>query len=459
MTSRTAKAKSAPKKPTKNTAKKAPAKKGGSHTTTIKVDALARVEGEGALTVRVKDGAIKEVKFRIFEPPRFFEALLKGRSFSEAPDITARICGICPIAYMMGASQAMEDALGLEVTGTLRDLRRLVYCGEWIESHVLHAAMLHAPDFLGLDDALLIAKKNPELVEKALRLKKLGNTILETVGGRAVHPVNLKVGGFYGIPKRDAVRGLAAELKWGITASAEIAKAFAGFDFPDFNYDYTCVSLRHPDEYAICEGNIVSNRGLDIPVKDFLHHFEEEHVAHSNALQGRTKKTRQPYLTGPIARYNNNFDQLSPLAKETARAIGLPRIVTNPFQSILVRMAETLYACEESLRIVENYEEPTAASVVVTPKKGEGHGCTEAPRGICYHTYRLDNQGLIEKAVIVPPTAQNQKQIEKDLWGVVEKNMHLGQEALTWRCEQTIRNYDPCISCATHFLKLTIERE
>jgi len=430
-----------------------------STTRKIKVDALSRVEGEGALDLHIQNGAIKDLKFRIFEPPRFFEALLRGRDYSEAPDITSRICGICPIAYLLGSSQAMEDALGITVTGPLRDLRRLIYCGEWIESHVLHAAMLHAPDFLGLDDALQIAKVNPELVKTALSLKKLGNDILDVVGGRAVHPVNLKVGGFYKAPTKARVRELIEPLKWAIDAARGVTLAFGGFEFPDFDYDYTCVSLRHADEYAIHEGRIVSNRGMDIAVREFPDHFLEEHVAHSNALHGMLRDGGAAYLTGPIARYNNNFDQLSPLAKSTAKEAGLGRTVTNPFKSIVVRMVETVYALEEALRIASSYEEPDASCVTAAPRAGTGHGCTEAPRGICYHRYQLDDAGLIVRATIVPPTAQNQKQIEADLRGVVERNLNLDDEKLKWRCEQTIRNYDPCISCATHFLKLSVKRD
>ena len=263
-----------------------------SETRTLNVDALARVEGEGALHVRIKNNQVKDVKFRIFEPPRFFEAFLQGRQFHEVPDITARICGICPIAYMMGASQAMEDALNITVEGELQNLRRLIYCGEWIESHVLHAAMLHAPDFLGLDDALQIAKQNPDLVNDALQLKKLGNDIMEQVGGRAVHPINMKVGGFYKAPKKAELETLLPTLDWALEISRKIALAFSKFDYPAFEYDYTCVSLKHPHEYAINRGNIISNRGLEIPIGQFLDHFEEEHVAHSNALQGQIQKRR-----------------------------------------------------------------------------------------------------------------------------------------------------------------------
>jgi coenzyme F420-reducing hydrogenase alpha subunit len=427
-------------------------------TRSIKVDALARVEGEGALNVRIRDGVIREVQLRIYEPPRFFEPLLRGRRYTEAPDITSRICGICPIAYIMSSSQAMEDILGIQVTGPLRDLRRLIYCGEWIESHVLHAAMLHAPDFLGMADAFELAQQKRDLVVKALQLKKLGNQILEAVGGRAVHPVNLKVGGFYKAPRKAKVRELIDPLRQAIDTAMELGAVFATFDYPDYEVDYTCVSLRHPDEYAILEGRIVSSRGLDIVPSEFPLHFREEHVQHSNALHGMTTKGHS-YLVGPVARYNNNGDQLSPLAREAAREFGLEEIVRNPFKSILVRMVETVLACEESLRICEAYEEPDASCIEAEVHAGTGFGCTEAPRGICWHTYRIDDAGHILDARIVPPTSQNQRQIEDDLRGVIGVNLHLTDDVLTWRCEQTIRNYDPCISCATHFLDVRIERE
>ncbi len=428
-----------------------------SATRTIKVGALARVEGEGALLVRIRDREVKQVQFRIYEPPRFFEALLQGRMFGDTPDIVARICGICPIAYMLGASQAMEDALGVRVSGPIRDLRRLIYCGEWIESHVLHASMLHAPDFLGMQDSFELAKKNPDIVRRALALKKLGNGILEVVGGRAVHPVNLRVGGFYKAPSRDAVRALIDPLKEALESAIALTRVFARFDFPDYDHDYHFVSLRHPDSYAIHEGRIVSNRGLDLSLNSFLAHFREEHVEHSTALQGATIDG-QPYLVGPMARYNNNFDQLSDLARETARDAGLGPVCTNPFRSILVRMVEVVYVCEEALRLAEAYEEPDLSCAEVTAGRGEGYGCTEAPRGICFHRYRLDDDGRILQATIVPPTSQNQKQIEGDLFGVVSANMDLPDPELRWRCEQTIRNYDPCISCSTHFLDFTVDR-
>ncbi|MGE0108283.1 MAG: Ni/Fe hydrogenase subunit alpha [Bdellovibrionales bacterium] len=441
------------------TSKKA-GKKNSNLTRTIQVDELSRVEGEGALFVRIKDGEIQECKFKIVEPPRFFEAFLRGRDYREVPDITARICGICPMAYLMGSQQAMEHAFKVEIPKQIRDLRRLMYCGEWIESHVLHAAMLHAPDFLGLDDALQLAAKNKEVVEKALQLKKLGNDILEVIGGgRAIHPVNTRVGGFYKAPAKDAVHGLIERMKWGIDASIDLAKLFGTFDFPDYEYEYNYVSMTHPDEYAIVEGDVISSSGIHIPVSEFHNHFRETHVVHSTALQGTTSEDGQPYFTGPNARYNNNYDKLSKMSKQVAKDIGLGTKCHNPFKSILVRMVETLYSCEEGIRLAKEYEEFDPPYIEAKPRASEGFGMTEAPRGVCFHRYKLDRNGLVENATISSPTAQNQPQIERDLYGVVERSMDLDENALKVRCEQTIRNYDPCISCSTHFLRLTLVKE
>jgi len=429
-----------------------------SDTRVIEVNALARVEGEGALYLRVHDGAIADLKFRIYEPPRFFEALLEGRDFRDAPDITARICGICPMAYILSACQAMEAAAGVSVTGPLRDLRRLAYCGEWIQSHVLHVFLLHAPDFLGYDDSIQLSRDHPEVVKKALKLKKLGNQVLEVIGGRAVHPVNFRVGGLHCVPRRSAIEGLTDDLERGLETAIELTRFTAGLAFPGFDDDYLSVSLRHADEYAIHEGRIAGSDGLDIPVSEFETHFDEVHRAHSNALYGVRKGSGGPYLVGPVARYNNNQRQLSPLARELAAEIGLGETVTNPFRSIQVRMVETVYAVEEALRLVRGYRAPDAPAVEAMPRSARGSGCTEAPRGICFHRYDLDPDGRIQAARIVPPTSQNQRQIERDLRGVVERHMSLPDDELRWVCEQAIRNYDPCISCATHFLKLTVER-
>jgi sulfhydrogenase subunit alpha len=425
---------------------------------TIKVDYLARVEGEGALTVKVRDNRVTDVKLRIFEPPRFFEAFLRGRPYSEAPDITARICGICPIAYQMSSVHAMENAFGVKVDGQLRALRRLIYCGEWIESHALHIYLLHAPDFLGYEDAIQMAKDHREVVQRGLQLKKVGNDLMTLLGGREIHPINIRVGGFYRLPSKRDLAPLVDRLKWARDAALDAVRWVSGFAFPEFEYDYEFVALRHPDEYPFNEGRLVSNKGLDIATKEYENYFIEEHVPYSHALHSVLKE-RGAYLVGPLARYNLNFDKLSPLAQQASRDAGLGRTCANPFKSIIVRAVETVYACDEALRIIHQCERPEQAVVPVQPCASIGYGCTEAPRGILYHRYRLDDRGIILDAKIVPPTSQNQKIIESDLVQFVSKYVNLPQDQLTWQCEQAVRNYDPCISCATHFLKLQIHRQ
>jgi len=423
------------------------------NTRTIKVDYLARVEGEGAMHVRVKDGRVEDVKLKIFEPPRFFEAFLRGRSFREAPDITARICGICPVAYQMSSCHAMEDAAGVRVTGQLRELRRLLYCGEWIESHGLHVFMLHAPDFLGYPSAIEMAKDHREVVEMGLKLKKVGNDIGNVLGGREVHPINVKVGGFYKAPRKRDFAKLEEDLKWAADAAEKTIRWTANLPFPDFEQDYELVCLSHPDEYPMNEGRIISNRGLDIAIDDFEEHFEEEHVPYTNALQS-VHKGHGAYFVGPMARFALNFDKITPRCRALAREVGMDTGCRNPFRSIIIRSIELLYACEEALRVIAQYEPPDPPAIGVNAGGGTGYGCTEAPRGLLYHRYRMDEQGDILEAKIVPPTSQNQKTIEDDLRQLVPGFLHLDDEKLQWQCEQTIRNYDPCISCATHFLKI-----
>ncbi len=425
---------------------------------TIKVDYLARVEGEGALFVRVKGDKVVETQLKIFEPPRFFEAFLRGRKFTEAPDITARICGICPVAYQMSSIHAMEDICGVRVEGQLRALRRLLYCGEWIESHALHIYMLHAPDFLGYQDAIQMAKDHPEEVKRGLQLKKVGNDIVNLLGGREIHPINVKVGGFYKLPTKKEMQQLAERVRGARDASLETLHWVATFSFPNFEKDYEFVALRHPTEYPFNEGRLVSNKGLDIEIRQYDDHFVEEHVSHSNALHS-TLKARGSYFVGPLARYSLNFDRFPANVQEAAREAGLGPTCSNPFKGIVVRAVETLYACEEALRIINEYETPEKAALDVQPQAGIGYGCTEAPRGILYHRYRNDDKGFIHDAKIVPPTSQNQKTIESDLRDFVAGHLDDSQDQLTWKLEQSIRNYDPCISCATHFLKLDIIRE
>jgi coenzyme F420-reducing hydrogenase alpha subunit len=426
-------------------------------TRVLDVDYLARVEGEGNMKVRIRDGKAEIVEFGIFEPPRFYEAFLRGRRYSDAPDITARICGICPVAYQMSSVNAMERIFGARVDGPLRELRRLLYCGEWIESHVLHAAMLHLPDFLGYESAIHMAADHRSTVELALRLKKIGNDLMVLLGGREIHPINVRVGGWYKVPTKRELEAKLDDLEWAREASLQFLDLLTGVPMPQIEQPFEFVSLSHPDEYPLADGRIVSNRGIDIDVAEFNDVFEEIHVERSNALQSRVRE-RGPYHVGPLARYNLNFEKLTPGAQRAAYDAGLREECFNPFQSILVRTVETLYAVEEAIRIIDEYEEPAAPVVPYEVTAGEGHGASEAPRGLLYHRYALDDDGYILDAQIAPPTAQNQLTIEDDLRAVLERNIDLPDDELQWRLEQSIRNYDPCISCATHFLRLEIDR-
>jgi coenzyme F420-reducing hydrogenase alpha subunit len=358
----------------------------------------------------------------------------------------------------MSAVHAIEDAFGIDVGGPLRALRRLIYCGEWIESHALHVFMLHAPDFLGYESAIEMAKDHREIVERGLELKKIGNEIVSLVGGREVHPINVRVGGFYRVPRKAEFALLAEKLKWARDAALETVRWTSTLPFPDFERDYEFVALKHDNEYPFNEGRIVSNKGLNIDVHEFDDHFAEEHLEHSNALQCVVKE-RGAYFVGPMARYNLNYEQLSSLSKDAAAEAGLSHVCRNPFQSIIIRSVEILYAFDEALRLIEEYSEPDAAAVEVRPRASTGYACTEAPRGMLYHRYSMDDEGIILDAQIVPPTSQNQKTIEDDLRQFITNNIELPKPELTWKCEQTVRNYDPCISCATHFLKLEMEVE
>lgn len=428
--------------------------KTGIKSRTIKVDYLARVEGEGALYIKTKDHKVEDVKLKIFEPPRFFEALLRGREMWEAPDITARICGICPVAYQMSAVRAMENALGVTVPDYLHRLRKLMYYGEWIESHTLHVYMLHAPDFLGYLDAIEMSKNNQEILKRGLRLKKAGNEIIRILGGREMHPINVKIGGFYKLPAKAQLRELADPLKHARDDALETVKWVSQFDFPTLERPYECVSLSEPEEYPMMSNHIMSTSGLNIAVEEYDQHFEEQQVPYSNALQS-TIRQRGSYLVGPMARYNLNQKKLSTLVLETIRDIGFEQVCLNPFKSIVIRSLEILHACDEALKIIDAYDwEKLPAAMNVEKKAAIGYGVTEAPRGLLYHRYTLNDQGLIENAKIVPPTSQNQKTIEEDLCEFVTRNMSLPDQELVWQCEQAIRNYDPCISCSAHFLKL-----
>ncbi len=424
----------------------------------LHVGTLARVEGEGAMHIEIDDGKVTEVQLRIFEPPRFYEAFLRGRAWTEPPDITARICGICPVAYQFSSCMAIEDACGVTVPAAIQAMRRLLYCGEWIESHALHIYLLHAPDFLGYPGAIEMAKDHGAAVERGLRLKKAGNDLMTVVGGRSVHPVNVRLGGFYRMPSVAELKALRPVLAQGLEDALATVRLVSTFDFPDMEQPYTYLSLRPEHGYPIDTGSVVTTSGAAFDVRDFPSHITEFHVAHSNALHANLDGEDLPYVVGPLARYTLNHDRLSPLAQAAAREAGLGTTCRNPFRSIIVRSVELVEVFVEALRIIDGWRDGVAPSVPVPARAGEGFGATEAPRGVLFHRYSLDGHGTILDAQIVPPTSQNQPSIEADLRTLTEAWVQLSDHDLSHRCEEAIRNYDPCISCATHFLDLTVER-
>jgi coenzyme F420-reducing hydrogenase alpha subunit len=419
----------------------------------IEVPALARVEGEGGLFIGVDNGKISEIRVDIYEPPRFFEGFLRGRSLYEVPDITARICGICPVAYQMSAAHALEAAQGITITPSIRAMRHLFYCAEWIESHALHMFLLQAPDLLGQESAISLAAVNPEIVTKALRMKKIGNAILRVIGGRSVHPLGTSVGGFYRWPPPEEFQALLPELEWALEASLETVRWAATLPYPKLSIQCEYVSLSHPDEYAILDGDVVSSGGRRIPIAQFAQTYLEEHVRHSNALHNHTPEGKS-YMVGPLARLNNNHARLHTKAAGALKATGIKLPIRNPFMALFARAVELVEAYDEAIRLIRAYDPQGPSRVEFEPHAGEGCGATEAPRGLLFHRYSVDDQGLIQSALIIPPTAQNLARMEADLWEFAPTVLNKSREEATLDCEHLVRAYDPCISCATHFVRM-----
>ncbi len=431
---------------------------------TYHVDVLTRVEGEGRFVLQLEGGRVVRSELAIFEAPRFFEAFLRGRDRHEVVDVVARICGICPVAYQMSAALALEAALQLSVADPIRRLRRLLYCGEWIESHALHVFLLHAPDFLGFPSAIEMAAEHRELVERGLRMKKIGNAILETLGGRATHPVSPRIGGFSKVPTRERLRALREDLATGLCDAELTVTWAASLPMPSLDVEYVYVAL-DAAEYPLERGDaiLVGREGVTtrVPIDRFEETFVERQVPHSNALQA-TLPDGTTYLTGPAARLHHHAERLHPRARAAMESIALPRSVRNPHQFLVVRALELVHAFAEALDLVDAYVEPRQAfvreaSAADATNARVGFGATEAPRGLLWHRYELDDEGLVRDARIVPPTSQNQARIEADLVAMAPALLALPHDEATALCERLIRSYDPCISCATHFLDLRIE--
>jgi coenzyme F420-reducing hydrogenase alpha subunit len=424
---------------------------------TIEIATLARVEGEGALHLTVEGDRVIDLRLEIYEPPRFFEAFLRGRGARELADLVARICGICPVAYQMSTLHAVESIFQVTLHPSVRALRRLYYCGEWIESHLLHMYFLAAPDYLGLDDGIAVARSHPGEVERGLRLRKLGNRILSLLGGRPVNPVGACIGGFTRTPTRAELEELAEEIVRARGEAEAALRFFASLPVPSRPQAIELVSLRHPSEYPMNEGRIVSSTGLNIEAAEFATAFREHQVPHSTALHCRRTDGGR-YLVGPLARVLQNSDRLSPSALAARESVAERLSSPDPYASVFARAIEVIYAFDEALRVIREFEPPPKPAAEFTPCAGLGHGATEAPRGLLYVRVETDDRGDVLAIRIVPPTAQNQGCIEADLRELAPRVLALSHEEARRACEMAIRNYDPCISCSTHFLTLEIER-
>jgi len=422
------------------------------------VGELTRVEGEGSLRLRVRDGKVTEARLGIFETPRYFEQIVVGRTPDEVIDIVARICGICPVAYQMSAVHAFEDLFGVAIDPAVRALRRLLYCGEWIESHALHIYLLHAPDFLGYESAIAMAADHRQTVAKALLMKKAGNHLIKIIGGRPIHPVSVRVGGFSRVPRRRELEEHRPALAEGLELAKETVRFAASLAMPAFAREPRVVSLRHPGEYPYNDGRIVSSDGIDLAPSGWRDAFEEFQVEESNALHARARDGKGVYLLGPAARVVLASEQLHPVARELLAGTGMAETIrTNIYASIVARAVELVHAYAEALDIIDGYRPPAEPAVAWTSRPGVAAWATEAPRGLLFHRYEVDERGRIASAQIVPPTAQNQAAIERDLVVAAPNVLDLPHAEATIRLEQMIRSYDPCISCATHFLDLRIE--
>jgi len=415
---------------------------------------VERVMGDASLEVEIEDGKIRNVKLRVFEPPRFFEKLAEGRHFDEVVELVARICGTCPVAHQLTAVQAFEDLFRVDPGSWVRDMRRVMHCGEWIQSHAVHLHLIAAPDFLGCAGLLELGKRFPAEVRRGLELQALGRDLVRLFGGRAVHPVGLCVGGLHGAPETDRVAAVLDRLERASTEARALVEWFSGFPLPEYPQAFTGVALSDVSQYAMADGRILSGSGVHIDIRDFESRFKAYQVPHSTAFHVRLD-SGPPYMVGPLARLNLNVHQLSGEVRDHARGCGFTLPSHNPFRSALARAVEVHFAVTEAARLLRDYRPPEQTRLSATVRSGTAIGCVESPRGLLWHRYEVDAEGLIQGAKIVPPTAQNLARIEADIAGTLAQlGPDRSVEELRALGERIVRSYDPCIPCATHFLRL-----
>jgi len=420
----------------------------------INVHYVTRVEGHGNIVVDLKDSAIKELRWEIPEAPRFFEAMVRGRSYADAPHITSRICGICSIGHTIASLQGVEAALGVQPSEQTVLLRKLILHAETVQSHTLHVFYLAAPDFLGVNSVIPLATTHKEPLLQAIRLHRLANEWSDLIGGRTTHPINLVVNGWTRLPTQDELRALRQRLTEAIPDLEAWVKIFKTLDIPDFERETEYLALQRDDEYAFYNGSIASTDGGTTPVPQYREKITEFVVPYSTAKH--TKAARESFMVGALARFNNNYEHLSPLARWAAEEMGLKPVCYNPFMNNVAQLVEVAHCLEDGVRIINELlamgikEEDRSVEV----KGGTGVGATEVPRGLLIHEYTVDDNGTITGANFIIPTNMNHNNIERDLKALVPIIVDKSQEEITLNLEMLVRAYDPCISCSAHLLNV-----
>jgi len=416
----------------------------------INVDYVARVEGQGAINLEIKkDGKIENLQFKIFEPPRFFESFLIGRRYDELMELTSRICGICPVAHQITSLRAVENAMNVQVSDQTSKLRKLIAISAHIQSNVLSMYFLSLPDLMGYESLITMTKGHMDIVKRGLMLKKLGNDITEIIGGRSIHPVTMVVGGFSSIPNKNKFDDIYKRLKDAKKDALKTFELFSNLKIPDFTRKCEHVAISNPNKYAINEGRFISTEGLNIDELNYKNHVYEKQKPYSTALHSYIKK-RDSFMVGPLPRVNLNWKMMSDDARDVIKISNVNFPNYNPFNSHLARSIELIHDIDECIDIIKNlsYKEEKPENFIC--KSGFGAAITEAPRGSLYHSFTFDNNGYVKKADIVPPTAHNAYNVEKDMNKFVQTIKNLPIDEITLKCEMLIRAYDPCISCSAH---------
>lgn len=420
----------------------------------VDVHHITRVEGHGNIKVDIQNGVITECKLAIVEAPRFFEAMLKGRRFDEAGLVASRICGICSVAHLLTAMAATEDAFNVGISTQEKLLRYLVHCGEFFESHVLHIYFLAVPDFVGVKSVLPLVNTHKDVVIQALKLKRLGHYLGDVIGGRLIHPTALYPKAINKIPTQAQLEEIITKLKDAQNELKAGVKTFQALKLPQFERETEYISLYKKGTYPVLEGNIYSSDTGESSYKNYRDFTNEFLVDHSTAK--RAKHNRDSFMVGALARFNNNHQWLSDGAKEIADALGLKAPCYNSYMNTIAQFVELFHMADESIRATETLlnMKLELEDRQFPIKAGTGIGAIEAPRGILYHEYTYNDQGLIEKANCVIPTGQHLNNIENDFRALLPTILDKSQEEITLLLEMMVRAYDPCISCSSHILEV-----